>query len=154
MPVRCNTIEFGYSARQERVFRAVAGAVKNACDGHRAKWRFDQTFARSIAKRATGTLTSQWPELAAPSPSERGVLLAVTDKAPQHVVGLPATRERRERGAFQTALPGRRRSPLKFLHDRIGAMCGEAKHAGQHERAEALKEVLRLIGAERKRVDP
>lgn len=42
------------------------------------------------------------------------------------------------------------RSPLKFLQNRIGRMAGEARRAGQIEREQALVEVLRLIGAERK----
>jgi len=42
------------------VFRAVAGAVRNALDGH-PQWVVPRNFARSVAKRAAGTLAGMNP---------------------------------------------------------------------------------------------
>lgn len=58
-----------YTPSQQRIFRAVAGAVRNAADGH-PKWRISRVMAHSIAKRATGTLTAQMREVLAAGPSE------------------------------------------------------------------------------------
>ena len=152
MSTAVNHSEFNYSPAQVRIFRAVVGAVKNAADGHPKKWKFDKTFARSIAKRATGTLVSQWPELGAPPPSDRAESLR-PDSQPRTAATLP--RGRCARGVSVGAKSSKRRprrSPLKFLHNRIGNMAGAAKHAGQTERFEALRDVLRLIGAERERL--
>jgi hypothetical protein len=49
---------------QARILRAVEGAVKNAADAH-PEMKFDRRFARSVAKRAAGTLTAQWPDVLA-----------------------------------------------------------------------------------------
>jgi hypothetical protein len=45
------------------VFSAVSGAVKNALDGH-PKWKVPRNFARSVAKRAAGTLAGMNPGVA------------------------------------------------------------------------------------------
>lgn len=133
---------------QQKIFRAVAGAVRNAADGH-PKWKLSRVMATSIAKRATGTLVSQWPELAV-RPSES------CGKGPIACHGAHAELggRRHARGASQLApvKAGSRRSPLRFLHDRVGFMIGEAKRAGQKERAEALVEVIRLIAEQQQRI--
>lgn len=55
---------------QARVLRMIEGAVKNALDAHPdyATMPRDK-LARSIAKRAAGTLTAAWPEMLAPDRS-------------------------------------------------------------------------------------
>lgn len=48
-------------------YRAVEGAVRNALHGH-PKWRVPEDFARSVAKRAAGTLMAHaGPSLLAPA---------------------------------------------------------------------------------------
>lgn len=56
--------------RQARVLRMIEGAVKNALDAHPdyATMPRDK-LARSIAKRAAGTLTAAWPDVLAPGRS-------------------------------------------------------------------------------------
>lgn len=49
--------------RQRRALRIVAGAVMNAAHAH-PQYGIDEKIARSIAKRAVGTLTAEWPVLA------------------------------------------------------------------------------------------
>lgn len=137
------------SPSQQKIFRAVAGAVKNARDGH-PDWKIPRSMAQSIAKRATGTLVAQLRELAA-GPSESCVGSPI-DPRSAHVG--PTAYRQRARGASLGApvLAGPRRSPLRFLHHRVGFMIGEAKRAGQKERAQALVEVIRLIAEQQKRV--
>src|SRR3990167_6188372 len=49
---------------QNRIMRAVRGAVKNASDAH-PNWKLDRRFVNSVAKRAAGTLTAEWHEVLA-----------------------------------------------------------------------------------------
>lgn len=48
--------------RQRLALRIVAGAVMNAAHAH-PEYGIDEKFARSVAKRAVGTLTAEWPVL-------------------------------------------------------------------------------------------
>jgi hypothetical protein len=45
------------SPAQQLMLRIVAGAVRNAADAHEVK--LPRNFARSVAKRAVGTLSAQ-----------------------------------------------------------------------------------------------
>src|SRR5580693_7620146 len=54
---------------QLRMLRAIAGAVDNAAHAH--KMELPNHFARSVAKRATGTLTAQWPDVLAAKAKRR-----------------------------------------------------------------------------------
>lgn len=134
------TLDKRATPRQARVLRMIEGAVRNAAHAH-PDAILPPRFARSIAKRAAGTLTSQWRDvLALPA-------AAASESADGHswnrqsgeaeTVG-PASR----RGASQV----RRRAPVRFLHNAVGRMAGEAKRAGDIARHEALRDVLRLIG--------
>lgn len=49
--------------RQRAALRIVAGAVMNTAHAH-PEYGIDEKFARSVAKRAVGTLTAEWPVLA------------------------------------------------------------------------------------------
>ena len=130
---------------QKRILRAVEGAVKNAADGH-PEWQFTPTIARSIAKRAAGTLSAQWPGvLAASLPlSERsGERHTYSSTGP---VSDPGTRSRADlsepngRGMSQRS----RHPPLRFLRLWAGAMAKSARGRAP-EREAAFVEVLRMI---------
>src|SRR4051794_38425435 len=54
---------------QAMMLRIVEGAIKNASDAHGKD--FDPTFARSVAKRAVGTLSAEMPAVLAAQPSEK-----------------------------------------------------------------------------------
>lgn len=120
-----------------RIFDAVAGAVVNTAHGHK-HWRLTETMARSIAKRAAGTLTAEWPDVLAartmPSDSANGL---ARDCWP------PSARN--DRTAEGGRRYGSRRSPLFRLWQKLSNKVGEAKRAGQYERAAALIDVLRII---------
>lgn len=50
------------SLNQKKLLRAIEGAVKNASDAHPEK-AISPTMARSVSKRAVGTISAIWPEL-------------------------------------------------------------------------------------------
>lgn len=134
--------------RQAMVLRMIEGAVKNAAHAHPGKM-IDDRMARSIAKRATGTLISQWKSvLAAPQGRSEGANGNVLDRSAagdgqlRSVSGsamLPAATW--PRGASQVSW----RTPLFCVKLAIGAACGEARREGSADREEALKDVLRLL---------
>lgn len=128
------------TASQRRVLRIVEGAIKNAADAH-PEFRFTPRIARSIAKRAAGTLTAQWPDvLAAKMPSGR------SDQTPGASIGAPIPHLRRVsgKGLRTSAHPQPQlRKMWKWLSIEVGA----AKRAGAIERAQAFIEVLKRIDA-------
>src|SRR6185437_4082726 len=56
------------SPREAKVLRIISGAVLNTNDAHPGKYKVDANFARGVAKRAVGTLSSQWPGVLAVGP--------------------------------------------------------------------------------------
>lgn len=57
--------------RQAQVLRMIEGACRNARDAHPGR-PLDDMMIRSIAKRAAGTLTSQWGAVLAASERSEG----------------------------------------------------------------------------------
>lgn len=143
-----------YTPSQVQIFRAVAGAVKNAADGHK-DWNLTQTMAHSIAKRATGTLTAQMRLVLAAGPSEnaRGVLPTQSSGAASLASPLSGGMEAQRGTSLLSAVrAAKRRSPLRTLQSAAGALAGQAYKAGNFERHRALVECLRLIDEQRVRV--
>jgi hypothetical protein len=127
------------SPSQARILRIIEGAVKNAAYAH-PEYDVPKRFARSIAKRATGTLTAQWPEVLAAKnrePSDKALGEIRRSLAPPSAQVV----KRQGRGASKFG----RRSPLAALRRDVGIMASIARRAGQHERLEALADVLRLL---------
>lgn len=126
--------------RQYRLLRIVAGSCRDAANSH-PKWQFDERFVTSIAKRAVGTLTAEWPSVLA-------VPLVVRSESDGRARAKSASRLGGEdqRRAGGTSYSGWR-SPLARLHKAVGLKAGEARRAGQTERLEALIEVLRMLAA-------
>jgi hypothetical protein len=85
------------------VFKAVRGAVKNTIDGH-PNWVVPRDFARSVAKRAAGTLAGFAPEVALAAARRSGQRMRdpVTRKAFATKIGQPP--ERFKRQALRAAL--------------------------------------------------
>lgn len=118
---------------QKRILRAVEGAVLNVQDAHSEPR--NHRMARSIAKRATGTLTANWPDVLAlrasraarPHPATTGGKASQFVKAP--------------RGAVRTS---HGRTPLLLL---IRELSKELRYLKKEnpEKAEAFIEVLRII---------
>lgn len=97
----------------------------------------DRKFARSVAKRAVGTISSQWRELlAAPAPSgaERSGLVSLRN-------GAHTNKPRGGRRNLADADP-------RFIREivrEISRLIRPAKEAAQLGRAEALIQCLRII---------
>jgi hypothetical protein len=128
------------SPSQRRMLRIVEGAVKNALDAH-PRASVPHNFARSVAKRATGTLSAQLPEvLAAKKPSSR-------DRAqltkPRSRVGSPAKPIERAAPHVWEARP----AGFRELHKRLGLMAGWARKAGHDGRAAAFADALRVVAS-------
>ena len=152
---------------QAILLRIITGAVKNASDAH-PEVRVSERMTRSIAKRAVGTLSAQWRDVLAASasmPSRRlssEVSKGAADPVPQGVAAPeaaalnPKTGPRSSLGSLRLEggrrlRPGRRRSPLQRLWTELSWRIGEAKRAGNDERAQALIEIIRIVAAEQKR---
>lgn len=136
---------------QARILRAVAGAVKNAADAH-PEYQLDEYMARSIAKRACGTITSQWGDLLAAThangfrPSERAVLTCTRPAQGSAQVCKPNhARAQLDQSESRGPSHSKRRSPLHMLIRDLGMMAGDARRAGQTERLAAIADMLRLI---------
>jgi hypothetical protein len=121
---------------QKRILRAVEGAVKNTADAH-PNWHFHPNIARAIAKRATGTLTAQWPDVLAAQMSSLS--------AESHPSKARPARSHLFMGAQRGGSHGLRLSPLRKLHKEIGLLAGWARKAGHLQRSAAFVDVLRLI---------
>lgn len=117
-----------HSASSKRIYRAVAGAVRNVADCHPDWDMHHPQAARSIAKRAAGTLRAQWPEVLAATPSA----------TPRRNAN---SRRRGGGGSLGHRLP-----PFSArLHREVSRLVRPAKDAGNTERVAALIEVLRII---------
>lgn len=134
---------------QARILRAVAGAVRNVQHAH-PDWIADPRAAGSIAKRATGTLTSQGGALAALiTPSERAERLPLGPLRQQSAqMGTPAAdvlavEASKARGH---TLDGRAPDALRTAHGALGSLAHEARKRGDMAYLAGLEDAMRVIG--------
>lgn len=124
---------------QYRMLRAIAGAVRNAAHAHQIE--ISKNFARSVAKRATGTLTAQWPD----------VLALRIDAASERVEGVISRRPEHRSAQIAKRTQGgrlglRRRSPLRQLWKDISRGLWRIRRAqGEEQRYQAYIEILQMI---------
>lgn len=124
---------------QFRMLAIVAGAVLNAAYHHPGK-PVDKRFARSVAKRAVGTLSAQWAEvLAAPHPALSGAERDTFCHALRRKAQLARLCKRGPAKGYG------RWPPIAFATAEISKRVGDARRAGQLEREMALIECLRII---------
>lgn len=138
---------------QARILRAVAGAVKNVGDAH-PEYGLNEYMARSIAKRACGTLTAQWPDMLA-AKSVKGFVPSDSDGRLTSLRHRPGGSQLRPgRPADLHLATGRRRGPskvskvaptLSLIYRELGMMAGEARRACDTARLEALADALRVV---------
>ena len=124
---------------QDILFRSIVGAVRNVAHAH-PQWGIHPQLARSVAKRAAGTLKARLavlPEVLAPMASEKVDELLVSSAEASR-----PGRDSRGRGG-RSHVP--RPSPLKFLWKTLSWKAGEARAQGKMERYETLIEILRLV---------
>lgn len=139
---------------QARLLRIVEGAVKNVADAH--KIEICPKTARSIAKRAAGTISAQYPELkglAAKLPSDMekvGIVgpssLGCAAQADSRHSANAAHPAKRQKGGVASSFARQ----LRLLHKSIGNLAGEARRAKELEREKAFIEVLRIIATQKK----
>ena len=119
--------------------RAVAGAVYNALDAH-PYWKVPAALPGSVAKRAAGTICSQWADglagVTSPSVAGEGEV-----SAPRQGVGrLPLD----GRSLRALSFSGRRRPSLRKLVEQLSRPLRKLKQEDP-ARAAAYIDVLRMI---------
>lgn len=131
---------------QAMILRIVEGAYKNACDSHGRA--FEPNFARSIAKRASGTLSAELSAVLAAKPSEKigaataTVMVARSARVAQRNTPSGGRNLGRPRdGAITSPMV----APLRSLEKWMVRQMREIKNAGNAERAEAFIDILRKI---------
>lgn len=134
---------------QARVMRMIEGAARNAMTAHPDYGKMDPNkFARGIAKRATGTLTAQWPDvLALAKASDCRCGRISTSSAPEG-----GTNHRQPGRSQVTKGDGavfslHRHRAIRAAMALIGPEVGKAKRDGRD--AERLIEALRLLSGRR-----
>ena len=137
---------------QDRILRIVEGAVLNTADAHgntRDVW-----LARSIAKRAAGTLSAQWPEVLAANsrlPASGSVADTTKCRACERRAHLARLRVRRQRistlggAAERRASQLLRRPPLRELWNRLKREMWQITRADDSAKAAAHVHLLRMI---------
>jgi hypothetical protein len=131
---------------QYRMLRAIAGAVRNTAHAHQLE--MPKNFARSVAKRATGTLTAQWPDVLAAT-SQRRQEGRVKD---WYRAGPEALRpvKGHSKGDRLRLL---RRSPIRSLWKRFAAGMWKVKREGTPEQYAAHVQVLKLLDEAQRLLD-
>jgi hypothetical protein len=128
---------------QQRVMLSIVeGAVRNAAHYHSDR-KVDDRFARSIAKRAVGTLSAQWPEVLAAKASARSS--SQTGGAEVQGRACPRCGQATNRNERGVPHPLPRRSPLARLHHRIARQLRALKIKGEHDLVAAYIDVLKAI---------
>lgn len=131
---------------QFRMLRAIAGAVDNAAHAH--KLEIPRHFAHSVAKRATGTLTAQWPEVLAATADNRrqeGLRARLTTRRPR---GDHSDGDHSKGGRLGLL----RRSPIRALWKRFAAGMWRFKH-GPPEIYAAHVRILKLLDQAQRELD-
>jgi hypothetical protein len=131
---------------QVKILRIVAGAVINEADAH-GRPR-DQRMARSIAKRATGSLSAQWPEILAarsPVPSEGGPDTCLSDHQQVGHSGSGPTNRRSQvtKGAIRSGV-STSKAPLRLLRRQITSQMWYLRRYDP-AKADAFIEILKMI---------
>jgi len=122
------------------MLKVIAGAVINVCDHHGLQR--DRKFARSVAKRAVGTLTASWPDVLAAKETRRrhngsGEIVRSPDLGGSHPVRRPS-----RRGPSQRL----RRSPLCKAWMKVSSEMCKYKHGLMSiEDYEANIRVLKIL---------
>jgi hypothetical protein len=131
---------------QYRMLKAIAGAVINTLDAH-SRIR-DKAFARSVAKRAVGTLTADWPEVLAAKNQRRqnGLCARLTTHKPR------GSHVRAELSKGDRLTP-QRRSPLRLAWKAVAYRMWKVKRGGSTAEYEMHVRVLRLLDLAQREFD-
>ncbi len=131
------------SPQQNRVLRIIEGAIRNATHAH-PEIEIGPRHRRSIAKRAAGTLTAQWPEVLAAKGAKRPRSLSEDDRA--SFIRADHRTSQLSTASGRGALTGTKRPSLGLVKAAISARIGPMKKTDPAA-ALAWIDVLRLIAA-------
>lgn len=126
---------------QSRILRAVEGAIKNTCHAH-PDLNISARDARSISKRAAGTLTAGWPDVLAlrdSVASDSGAL--IPDETARLQLSDP--HKATVRGASKVSM----RPALRHLRAKLRYEMKRIKRDEHPEYARAIIDVLKMIAA-------
>jgi hypothetical protein len=144
---------------QVRLLRAVEGAVHNTAHAH-PEFLITDKFARSIAKRAAGTISAQMPgSLARPHQrvsQDQAVSLRTARSAASHLLLAPiasshcseakqGSSHRSRRSQEKAVSPLERRLLLFPLQVHLGKLARYARKAGDKSRLDTLVEIMKLL---------
>lgn len=145
---------------QRALLRIIEGAVMNAAHVHQGHG-VTRTFARSVAKRAVGTLSAQFAEVLATDAARAHRLKSrqVRARRASNKTGRKTTgRSDRHQNADLVMRAGRvsrtgsfnPRHPCRRIFNEIARRIGPAKREGKTERVETLIEIARIVDQMRK----
>ena len=128
--------------RHSVLYNVISGAVQNTLDGH-PDWVVPRHFARSVAKRAAGTLAGMNPGVALAAARQSGqqkrlrILTASENGLPKPIF----------KGAAHVRLDARL---LKFCQYAIEKRVADAKKSGDYARYISLCTAARIVKQELK----
>ena len=130
---------------QMRLLKAVSGAVLNEADAH-GRVR-DERQARSIAKRAVGTISAMWPDLlvAAQSSPSNGIAVGLKAAIPHlgHTGSCPECARRSQMSRHRAKRRwGQKSTPLLKLIKQLSYPLGQMKKIDP-DKAAVYIEILR-----------
>lgn len=125
--------------RHTVVFKVVSGAIRNTLHGH-PNWEVPRDFARSVAKRAAGTLAGMHPGIALAAARRSGQKKRVLSIVSSSVDG-PSGAPRKGAARYDTVDA----RLLKFCQSAIETRIAIAKKAGDDARYLALCTAARIV---------
>ena len=131
------TLQKRANGPQCRMLKIVSGSVLDAAHAH-PHTLIDSRFARSVAKRAVGTLSAQWPEVLA---------AGETRTSGKRQKSLDFCRSRRAPMARdgEGSVLAAKADPLSKICDRLGRMIKPLRMAGDLESAQAIRVALAAL---------
>lgn len=138
---------------QDTIFRVVRGACENAANAH-PEWRMDPRLHRSVAKRATGTLTALQREVLAALKASSGeprlkcVCGAAESAGSFPPAPLSSTNDSLSRASH--ILLGR--AAWRSFRRLLTKMEAESRTHGKHEFADGVRAALSMFDANMNRI--
>ena len=128
--------------RHTTIYNVIAGSVQCALDGHK-NWQVPKNFARSVAKRAAGTLAGMNPGVALAAARQSGQQMRLRNMTAL----LRAPCSGNPNGAAHVLTNARL---LKFCQSAIEKRIADAKKSNDHARYISLCTAARIIKQELK----
>ena len=128
--------------RHKTIYNVIAGSVQCALDGHK-NWEVPKNFARSVAKRAAGTLAGMNPGVALAAARQSGQRTRLRNMTASLITPCNGG----TKGAAHVLMDARL---LKFCQSAIEKRIADAKKSNDHARYISLCTAARIIKQELK----